>query len=189
MTLATSARIGSGRVLAARVPASDFLALVVSLREVPADADVQTQIEYAIRSATGETVMWPDLARSAGDALPLVILDGFDELVQATGMTQSDYLEKVATFQRRELEQQRPTAVVVTTRTTAADRARAVSGMLAIRLEPFGSQEIRRWLQAWNEANSDALASRCLRPLGIDDVLKHRSLAVQPLLWVCCTGR
>jgi hypothetical protein len=94
-------------------------------------------------------VTWPELARSADGALPVLILDGFDELVQATGITQSDYLEKVAAFQRREAEQQRPTAVIVTRRTTVADRARSVSGMLAI----------------WNEVNTDLLAGRDLKPL------------------------
>jgi hypothetical protein len=88
------------RVLAARLPPTDFLAVTVSLREVPADAELQTQVEYAVRHATGESVSWPVLARSTDGALPVLILDGFDELVQATGVTQSDYLEKVAAFQR-----------------------------------------------------------------------------------------
>ncbi|MGH3720860.1 MAG: hypothetical protein ACRDRI_18830 [Pseudonocardiaceae bacterium] len=70
---------GSGKslltlVLAARLPPSEFLALRVALREVPADADLQAQIEHAIRTATGESMPWAALARSAGDALPVVVL-------------------------------------------------------------------------------------------------------------------
>jgi hypothetical protein len=56
----------------------------------------------------------------------MVMLDGFDELLQATGVSQSDYLEKVAEFQRREADQGRPVAALVTSRTAVADRARAV---------------------------------------------------------------
>src|SRR5262249_38965173 len=96
------------RVLAARLPASDFIPMRVALRDVPADAGIQDQIEYAIRSATGEAVPWPDLVRDAGDALPVVLLDGFDELLQATGVNRSDYLRKVAAFQHREAVQGRP---------------------------------------------------------------------------------
>ena len=88
---------GSGKsvltqVLAARLPADEFLVVRVVLREVAADADLQTQIEDAVRSATGESLAWPDLARSAGGALLVVLLDGFDELLQATGVSQTDYL-------------------------------------------------------------------------------------------------
>ena len=79
---------GSGKsaltqVLAARLPPGEFLVVRVELRETAADADLQAQIEHAIRSATGETLAWPDLARSAEDALLVVLVDGFDELLQA----------------------------------------------------------------------------------------------------------
>ena len=47
-----------------------------------------------MRGATREHLTWPDLVAAAGDALPVVMLDGFDELLQATGVSQSDYLEK-----------------------------------------------------------------------------------------------
>lgn len=122
------------RVLAARLPAQDFLPVRVVLREVQAAADLQDQIEHAIRSATGERLDWPALVRSAGDAIPVVLLDGFDELLQATGVNQTDYLTKVANFQRREEQQGRPVVVVVTSRTSVADRARAPEDMVALRL-------------------------------------------------------
>ncbi|HET8683523.1 MAG TPA: hypothetical protein VFM54_16880 [Micromonosporaceae bacterium] len=170
------------RVLAARLPSSDFLVVNVALREVPADADIQAQIEHAIRSVTSETMSWPDLARSANGALPVVLLDGFDELLQATGVSQSDYLEKVAQFQQRERDQGRPVAVVVTSRTAVADRARSVWGMVAIRLEPFRDGQVRQWLQVWNSANTSCLAARGLRALPAEWVLVHAELASQPLL-------
>ncbi|HZN19658.1 MAG TPA: hypothetical protein VFB84_15975 [Micromonosporaceae bacterium] len=170
------------RVLAARLPSSDFLVVNVALREVPAEADIQTQIEHAVRLATGETISWPDLARSADGALPVVLLDGFDELLQTTGVSQSDYLEKVAQFQRRERDQGRPVAVAVTSRTAVADRARSVWGMVAIRLEPFRDSQVRQWLQVWNNANTSCLAARGLRPLPPERVLVHAELAAQPLL-------
>lgn len=178
---------GSGKsvlvtVLAAQLLPSEFLAVIVKLRETPADADVQAQIEHAIRSATGETVAWPDLVRGAGDALPVVLLDGFDELLQATGASQSDYLEKVAEFQRREADQGRPVVVVVTSRTAVADRARSVWGMVAIRLEPFRDGQVRQWLQVWNDTNAAYLTGRGLRPLDPERALAHAELASQPLL-------
>lgn len=89
------------KVLAARLPPRGFLPVRVALREVPAEAEVQDQIEYAIRAATGLRMDWPEVARAAGAAVPVVLLDGFDELLQATGVSQSDYLLKLARFQQR----------------------------------------------------------------------------------------
>jgi hypothetical protein len=178
---------GSGKsvltqVLAARLPPSEFLALRVVLREVPADADLQAQIEHAIRAITGESMPWAALVRSTGDALPVVLLDGFDELLQATGVSQSDYLEKIADFQRREADQGRPVIVLVTSRIAVADRARPASGMVAVRLEPFRDNQIAQWLMVWNAANASELAARGLRPLPVESVLAHAELACQPLL-------
>jgi hypothetical protein len=131
------------RVLAARLPAADFLPVRVVLREVPVEADIQEQVEYAIRAATGERTDWPQVARTAGGAVPVVLLDGFDELLQATGVSQSDYLIKVARFQQREADQGRPVVVVVTSRTAVADRARYPEGAVALRLEQFRSEQTR----------------------------------------------
>jgi hypothetical protein len=171
------------RVIAARLPARDFLPVRVELREVPADTDLQSQIEHAIRDATGESLSWPTLARSAGGALPVVLLDGFDELLQATGIGQTDYLEQIVRFQEREADQGRPVAVIVTSRTAVADRARIpAGGAVAVRLEPFTDDQIRRWLAIWNVSNAVYLARRKLHPLSADAVLRQSALASQPLL-------
>lgn len=178
---------GSGKsvltkVLAARLPAADFLPIRVVLREVPADAVLQDQIEHAIKAATGERIEWPALVRSAPDALPVVLLDGFDELIQATGVSQTDYLVNIARFQRRETDQGRPVAVVVTSRTSVADRARPPEDTVALRLEPFDAERVGAWLTIWNSTNKEQLIARGLEPLPASTVLRHPDLAGQPLL-------
>ncbi|MFF5081723.1 NACHT domain-containing protein [Actinoplanes sp. NPDC000266] len=164
------------RILAARLPAGDFFACRVPLREVPAEADVRDQVELALRREIGETVSWAELSRDAAGALPVILLDGFDELLQATGLHQSDYLQQVAAFQRREAALGRPVAVLVTTRVAVADRARLPAGALAVRLEPFDDDQVGRWLTVWNRTNAR------LKPLTADVVLRFRALAEQPLL-------
>jgi hypothetical protein len=84
------------------------------------------------------------------------MLDRFDELLQATGTSQSDYLEKVADFQQREAGLGRPTGVLVTSRTTVADRARTVPDTVAVRLEPFKDSQVRKWVDIWNSLRSAA---------------------------------
>lgn len=170
------------RILAAGLPATDFLPVRVELRQVPAEADLQTQIEFAIREATGENVTWPRLVESADGALPVVMLDGFDELLQATGVSQTDFLLRVLAFQEREADQGRPAAVIVTSRTAVTDRARIPHGAVAVRLEPFDESQVTLWLEVWKRHNATALAGRGLRPLPADVALCHQELAEQPLL-------
>ena len=170
------------RMLAATLPPEDFIVVRVPLRDVPADANLQVQIEQAIFDATGERATWPEVVGAVLGALPVVLLDGFDELLQATGVSQWDYLQNVARFQRREAAEGRAVAVVVTTRTAVADRARPAPDTVALRLEPFTEKQIARWLAIWNTANEAFLHAACLRPLSLTAVLPHRELASQPLL-------
>ncbi|MFJ9968590.1 NACHT domain-containing protein [Streptomyces avermitilis] len=169
-------------VLAARLPSAGFLPVRVPLRDVRAEDDLQTQIEQAVRTATGERASWPELVRSAGTAVPVLLLDGFDELLQTTGVHHSDFLTRVARFQQREAEQGRPIRALVTSRIAVADRARYPEGLVALRLEPFRPEQIRSWLALWNEANADSFAARGLRPLSWEAVERHLALAEQPLL-------
>ncbi|GGT44627.1 hypothetical protein GCM10010271_55860 [Streptomyces kurssanovii] len=170
------------RVLAARLPSAGFLPVRVPLRDVNAEDDLQDQIEQAVRSATGERASWPELVRSAGTSVPVLLLDGFDELLQTTGVHHSDFLSRVARFQQREAEQGRPVRALVTSRIAVADRARYPEGLVALRLEPFRPEQIRRWLDLWNESNAGSFTARGLRPLPWAAVARHQALAAQPLL-------
>nr|WP_239162637.1 ATP-binding protein [Actinoplanes rishiriensis] len=166
------------RMLAAHLPPADFLAVRVPLREVPAEAEIQDQIEHALRREIGETVTWADLARSLDGALPVIVLDGFDELLQATGVHQSDYLSRVLAFQQREARQDRPVAVVVTTRVAVADRARIPAKGLAARLEPFDGPQVDQWLANWNQVST----ARGRPELPSAVVHRFPELTEQPLL-------
>ncbi|WP_433794999.1 NACHT domain-containing protein [Actinoplanes sp. CA-252034] len=170
------------RILAARLPAADYLVVRVALREVRAEASIQDQIEQALRGAIGETVAWAELAESADAAMPVILLDGLDELLQATGVHQSDYLERVAAFQQRESRLDRPAAVIVTSRVAVADRARIPAGGLVVRLEPFDEPQVDRWLDFWNTANARYWSGTGRRPLTREVVLRFPDLAAQPLL-------
>jgi hypothetical protein len=174
---------GSGKsvltqMLAALLPPDRFLTVRVPLRKVAGDADLQTQIERAVRDASGYNATWPELVHSAPGVLPVVLLDGFDELLQVTGVSQTDYLDRVAEFQRRESAVGRPVIIMITSRTAVADRAAVPPGTVVIRLEPFREPQIRQWLELWNRRDSGLPA---LQP---EMVLQYPELASQPLLLI-----
>jgi hypothetical protein len=169
-------------MLAAQLPPADYLPLRVELRAVAANAPIHAQIDEGLAAALHAPTSWRDLADAADGALPVIILDGFDELLQATGVDRSDYLEQVQRFQQEQRAMGRPVAVVVTSRTVVADRMRFPEGTTVIRLAPFDDDQVRRMVDVWARANSGPLAARGLRPPSPEAVLAHRELAEQPLL-------
>ncbi|SHJ18913.1 hypothetical protein SAMN05421803_10495 [Nocardiopsis flavescens] len=171
-------------VLAARLPASDFLPVRVELRAVSPNSPIHVQIEEGLAAALHTRVSWRELADSADGALPVIILDGFDELLQATGVDRSDYLERVQEFQQQQEAMGLPVVVIVTTRTVVADRARFPLGTTVIRLEPFDEARIARLVGVWNRANGRAAITGGERSaeLTTEAVLRYRDMAEQPLL-------
>ncbi|PRY35225.1 hypothetical protein CLV43_114143 [Umezawaea tangerina] len=170
---------GSGKsvltkVLSARLPATDFLPLRVELRTAPTEADLVQQLEHSLRTVLDEPVTWADFARSADGALPVVFLDGFDELLQATGVSQTNYLKRIEQFQHDSAAKRRPVAVIVTSRISVADRATIPDQSTIMRLAPFDAEQTGRWVQAWNDANGASL--------DVATVLAYPELAEQPLL-------
>ncbi|CAL9390622.1 hypothetical protein SUDANB121_01257 [Nocardiopsis dassonvillei] len=176
---------GSGKskfteMLAAQLPPSDFLPIRVELRSVPPNAPIPRQIEEGLAASLHTRVSWRELADSADGALPVIILDGFDELLQATGVDRSDYLEQVQEFQRYQEAMGLPVVVIVTSRTVVADRARFPHRTAVIKLEPFDEVQIDRFLQAWRTANTRPGGP--LEALTTEVLLRYRDLAEQPLL-------
>ncbi|WP_052809712.1 NACHT domain-containing protein [Streptomonospora alba] len=169
-------------MLAARLSVSDFFAMRVELRAVPPNAPLHVQIEEGLAAALKTRVDWRELAASAGGALPVVILDGLDELVQASGIDRSDYLEQVQEFQRHQDALGQPVAVIVTSRTVVAERTRFPVRTPVLRLEPFNERQIARMVGIWGHSNESAYLSRGLQPPTTEALLAYRELAEQPLL-------
>ncbi|MFH8801711.1 AAA family ATPase [Streptomyces sp. NPDC017936] len=165
------------RLLAARLPPTDYLPIRVELRNVTADAEIADQIAQALQQATQKDLTWWAVTESSADALPVLIFDGFDELLQAGAASHWSYLEDIAAFQQTSADNGRPVVVVVTSRTVVADQARIPDGTVMIRLEPFDDVRITHWTDAWNATNR-----RVNRPLRPDLGTLHPELAPQPLL-------
>jgi hypothetical protein len=164
-------------VLAARLPPTAFTVVRVPLRRVDPTKPVHEQISGGM--GLNQRTDWGEFTRECHDTIRVVILDGFDELILATGVRQSAYLEQVARFQQDELDLGRPVAVIVTSRTLVADRARIPDGCPMIKLEEFDEDQVKTWLHAWNSANMSTIGFRPLEP---EELLHHNELPRQPLI-------
>ena len=101
---------GSGKsllttVLSSQLMSKHFTAIRVPLREVNADAGIVSQIEERIRRITSISMdSWAKLSSGFKNNPPVIILDGYDELLQASGKVFSGYLKEVQNFQKNEAE-------------------------------------------------------------------------------------
>ncbi|MEU8249701.1 AAA family ATPase [Nonomuraea sp. NPDC048916] len=163
------------QMLAAQLPPDDYLVVRVELRDVSADADIQHQIEEALQKITRVEHEWQTVSASCAPALPVVLLDGFDELLQASNTVHYDYLEKVKDFQDRGARHGHPAAVIVTSRTAVADQVRYPRESVVVQLEEFTDAQVRRWIERWRAANPQ-------RALNTEEALVHGEIARQPLL-------
>lgn len=150
---------GSGKsllttVLAAQLMSKHYTAIRVPLREVNAEAGPVPQIEETIRRITHIGVdSWAKLSGAFRNNPPLVIFDGYDELLQASGKVFSGYLKDVQIFQKNEAEQGRPVRAIVTSRVTLIDKATIPSGATVLRLLEFDENQRERWISIWNRTN------------------------------------
>lgn len=177
---------GSGKslltqMLAARLAPPLFTSLRVELRDTIADDEIQSQIEEAVRRSTGKGVDWTVLA-SESSAPPIVLFDGLDELLQATGRAHANFLQRLADFQRREFIQGRPVRVIVTSRVALIDRAKIPGHSCVLRLAEFDAKRQAMWIARWNSCNSKYFTATGVRPFELPKGSAIRSLARQPLL-------
>nr|WP_211765459.1 hypothetical protein [Kutzneria sp. CA-103260] len=177
---------GSGKsllteILTARLASGEYHPVRVKLRDVNPDSDIQDQIEEQIRVDTGHDVNWASLSASCSRP-PLVVLDGYDELLQASGKVFGNYLKQVARFQHREQVQGRPVRVIVTSRVTLIDKVDVPIDTTIIRLEEFDVARQSSWIDIWNRVNSPYFQSRGVSPLVLPKSREVEHLARQPLL-------
>jgi hypothetical protein len=171
------------RVYAARLEYPRYTVVRVELRDANPDVSIQKQVEDQIYKDTGYSVNWADLTDNLPWSPPIVILDGYDELLQATGKLFTDYLDKVQRFQREALVQHRPVRVIVTSRITLIDKAIIPPGTTVMRLEPFDEPRRTEWITRWNACNTAAYFQQSgVKPFRLPDNRKVVELAEQPLL-------
>ncbi|WP_156057728.1 NACHT domain-containing protein [Micromonospora parva] len=168
------------KVCAARLSGSDAYAVArVPLRQVSdPTAPIHQQVSGVLDRATNGRVSWADLSESALDATRVLLIDGLDEFMQASGHAESNYLHNVADFQRIERISGHPVSVVVTSRTLVADLARIPSGSLVIKLDNFSPEQVQKCHEIWMETNP---GRRSVIP-SLDALLSYGEIAQQPLL-------
>ena len=184
---------GSGKslltkVLSAQLMSKQYTAIRVPLREVDAEADPVNQVQEHVERVTKRNIdSWAKLSAAFENSPPIVILDGYDELLQASGKVFSNYLRDVQNFQKSEAVQKRPVRAIVTSRITLIDKATIPIGATIIRLLEFDERQRERWMSIWNSTNANYFKEAKVKEFALpgekdEGAEKILALAQQPLL-------
>lgn len=170
-------------MLAAKILFHEYHVIIIKLRDTIADETISQQINQQMKRDFSNSCTWDDIAESGINKPVLLIFDGYDELLQASGRTYSDYIKKIAEFQKDQKSIYNIfVKCIVTSRTTLIDKALIMDNTPVIRLSDFDAERIDVWSKIWNENNNIFFQKNQLDYFEIDKNSKVYELAKQPLL-------
>lgn len=156
---------GSGKslltkILCARLIGDTYTPIRIPLREVNAELQIETLIEKQIEKDSGHKIdNWADFASQFKESPLLIILDGYDELLQASGKVFAGFLDKIQKFQQSQQVQNRPVRIIATSRITLIDKASVPDGCTILRLLEFDQEKRDAWIEIWNRTNDNYFSS------------------------------
>lgn len=185
---------GSGKslltkVLSAQLMSKSYTVIRIPLREVNAEDGIDVLVEDQIKKVTNRSLSqgYGGFATQFKEKPLIIILDGYDELLQAKGDVFSGYLEKVRTFQQDQKAMERSVRIIITSRITLIDKARIPINSTILRLLEFNPHQRQKWIDIWNSINADYFASEKINAFSLPSKEKGKKnsiieLAEQPLL-------
>ena len=186
---------GSGKslltkVLSAQLMSTSFTVIRIPLREVNAELELDALIEEQIKKMTNRplsTQGYGGFAQQFKEKPLTVILDGYDELLQAKGKLFSGFIQKTQKFQQDQKSMKRPVRIIITSRITLIDKAYIPERSTILRLMEFDEIQRKTWIKIWNQINADYFIETKTKPFSLPDSAakgknKIMELAAQPLL-------
>lgn len=181
---------GSGKslltkVLSAQLMSDSYTVIRIPLREVNADLTIDKLVDQQINTEINRPLPlggYGEFADSFKGKPLVIILDGYDELLQAKGKVFSGYLDSVHMFQKSQKALNRPVRIIVTSRITLIDKAQIPLNSTVLRLLEFDTNQQKKWISIWNKTNESYFANGEIRPFKLPESKNVLELAEQPLL-------
>ncbi len=185
---------GSGKslltkVLSAQLMSDSHTVIRIPLRDVNANEKISTLVANQINNDIDRKAVegYADFAEHFSENPLIIILDGYDELLQAKGRVFYGYLDGVREFQEDQKSHNRPVRVIVTSRITLIDKAHIPLHTSVLRLMEFDKSKQDAWISIWNETNAAFFKENNISPFILPAQAKGKNnsildLAEQPLL-------
>jgi len=158
---------------------NEFVPFLIKLRGVDSGiTDIDAHINKGIQnSISGKpNINWTDWAREFPDKIPVIILDGFDELLRASQTQLNDYIIQIQKLQKSAQNSNLNIRVILTSRLTIMQDVKIPENSLIIKLNSFDSKRKELWVNKWNEKQNSNKQFKLPRREDIDDLSKEQLL-------------
>lgn len=132
---------------------NDFVPFLIRLRDVASSStDVTEHINKGIAQSIGfnQDINWIELAKLFKQRIPVVILDGFDELMQFSKSEFNNYVLKIKELQEKALNNEICLKVILTSRIAVMQDVSIPEGTTILKLNPFDEPRKSLWIERWN---------------------------------------
>jgi hypothetical protein len=132
---------------------NDFVPFLIRLRDVASNSTnvsehINKGIAYSI--ALTKDIDWIELAQLFKERIPVVILDGFDELMQSSNVELNNYVNTIKELQKTALTHDICLKVILTSRIAVMQDVSIPEGTTVVKLNPFDDQRKDLWINTWN---------------------------------------
>lgn len=158
----------------------DYIPFLVRLRDVASSsANISEHINKGIAQSIGLTqdINWIEWAKLFKTRAPVIILDGFDELMQSSKVELNGYINTIKELQESLLHHNICLRIILTSRIAVMQDVTIPDGTTIIKLNPFDNKRKDLWINIWN-LHQTKLNYRFVLPKN-DKILE---LAQEPLL-------
>lgn len=179
---------GAGKTLLSQMLAGHYLrdtyhVILIRLRDLGNDSSLYEDIPRQIDLGLKKEGAWETLMEEKLQKPILLIFDGYDELLLASGRQQRIYLRYIQAFlDDTRFITQNVVHTIVTSRINLIDQAEIPDRTTVIRLDGFDDTRIRDWSAVWNENNRQYFQRTGLEPFEVPSNTNIAELAKQPLL-------
>ncbi len=141
-------------IFAARLcDSKDYVPFFIKLKEVDSsNTEIGDHINEGLRKSllNNADVNWLSWAREFPDRIPVIILDGFDELLQASPTGLNGYLIRIQELQERAYEEGISIRVIISSRLTIMQDVKIPDNTTIIKLDSFDEKRQKLWINKWN---------------------------------------
>ncbi len=155
---------------------NEFIPFFIKLRDVDSSiTDVDSHINQGIDNtiAGNKQIDWTEMAEKFPDKIPVIILDGFDELLRATQTQLNDYILKIQKLQKQAQDSNLNIRVILTSRLTIMQDVHIPENSLVIKLNSFDKPRKDLWIKKWNEVQSNGTRFTLPDRADIDELSKE----------------
>lgn len=134
---------------------TDFIPFLIKLRSVASSsASISEHINKGLANSIENTtdVNWLEWAKEFRNRIPVVIMDGFDELMQTSNRELNGYVDAIREFQEKAISSGVCVRIILTSRITVMQDVSIPEGTKIIKLDSFDLKRRDLWTRKWNEA-------------------------------------